>query len=76
MNPKNLQDSSWLAKRLDVSLTTIERLRARGGDQLPPHITIGHSIRYDEVIVETWLTERLTNQKQYALPLTSTGESA
>jgi predicted DNA-binding transcriptional regulator AlpA len=75
MNPKNLHDSAWLAKRLDVSLTTIERLRARGDGQLPPHITIGHSIRYDEVVIEAWLAERLSKENQYQPPPPPAGES-
>lgn len=55
--PHSLKSSSWLAQRLGVSITTIERLRAAGASKLPPAINIGKSIRYDEAQVELWLQE-------------------
>lgn len=59
MTNNTLQSTSWLAKRLGLSVSTIERLRARGEGQLPPHLVIGrHTIRYDEAVVEDWLTAR------------------
>ena len=59
MTTKSLQPTSWLAKRLGLSVSTIERLRARGEGQLPPHLVIGrHTIRYDEAVVEDWLATR------------------
>lgn len=59
MTTNSLQTTSWLAKRLGLSVSTIERLRARGEGQLPPHLVIGrHTIRYDEAVVEGWLAER------------------
>lgn len=60
-----LKDSAWLAKRLGVSLTTIERLRVRGGEQLPPHVLIGHSIKYDESAVEAWLQAKQQQQLNF-----------
>lgn len=54
-----LKTTEWLAQRLQVSVTTIERLRAQHTPDLPPHLTIGRSIRYDPVAVEAWLTQRL-----------------
>lgn len=49
MTTNTLQPTSWLAKRLGLSASTIERLRARGEGELPPHITVGlHTIRYEE----------------------------
>ncbi len=54
-----LKTTEWLAQRLQVSITTIERLRAQHTPDLPPHITIGRSIRYDPVAVESWLAHRL-----------------
>ncbi len=63
MTTNTLQPTSWLAKRLGLSASTIERLRARGEGQLPPHLVIGrHTIRYDEAVVEDWLTERQHGQ--------------
>ena len=56
MTTNTLQPTSWLAKRLGLSVSTIERLRARGEGQLPPHLVIGrHTIRYDVSVVEAWL---------------------
>lgn len=56
MTTNTLQPTSWLAKRLGLSVSTIERLRARGEGQLPPHLVIGrHTIRYDVAVVEDWL---------------------
>lgn len=56
MSTDTLQSTSWLAKRLGLSVSTIERLRARGEGQLPPHLVIGrHTVRYDVAVVETWL---------------------
>ena len=52
-----LQPTSWLAKRLGLSVSTIERLRAQDEGLLPPHLVIGrHTIRYDMAVVEHWLT--------------------
>ena len=56
-----LLPTSWLAQRLNVSVTTIERLRSQGSSDLPPHITIGKSIRYDDRVVEAWLQNRMGN---------------
>ena len=56
MTTNTLQSTSWLAKRLGLSVSTIERLRARGEGQLPPHLVIGrHTIRYNVAVVEDWL---------------------
>ncbi len=54
-----LLPTSWLAQRLNISVTTIERLRAQQSPDLPPHITIGKSIRYDERVVEAWLQSKM-----------------
>ena len=63
MTTNTLQPTSWLAKRLCLSTSTIERLRARGEGELPPHLVIGrHTIRYDVAVVEEWLTERQHGQ--------------
>jgi len=53
-----MKDIAWLAERLGVSVTTVERMRSREPSQLPAHVTIGRSIRYDEQVVEAWITER------------------
>lgn len=51
----SLQNTAWLAKRLGLSVTTIERLRTQDPSQLPNSISIGRSIRYDESTVEAWI---------------------
>lgn len=58
MQPSILRSSRWLAQRLGLSITTVERLRASGSADIPPAITIGRSIRYDENLVEKWLQDR------------------
>lgn len=59
MTINTLQSTAWLAKRLGLSVSTIERLRARGEGELPPHIFIGrHTYRYDAAVVEAWLAEQ------------------
>lgn len=72
MTTNSLQPTSWLAKRLGLSLSTIERLRTRGEGKLPPHLVIGrHSIRYDVAVVEDWLAAQLEppNKRVEAPPL-------
>lgn len=53
-----LLPTTWLAQKLNISVTTIERLRAQNSPDLPPHVTIGKSIRYDDRVVEMWLRNR------------------
>ena len=59
MTPNSLQSTAWLAKRLGLSVTTIERLRAQSPADSPPHIMIGSSIKYDGAAVEAWIQARL-----------------
>lgn len=60
MPDRPLQPTSWLAKRLGLSISTVERLRAQGGDALPPHVVIGgRSVRYDEAVVDAWIEARM-----------------
>lgn len=54
-----LRPTSWLAKRLGLSVSTIERLRAQGSSDLPPFIKIGAAIRYDDTTVEEWLQSKM-----------------
>lgn len=69
MTTNTLQPTSWLAKRLGLSVSTIERLRARGKGELPPHITVGlHTIRYDTDVVEAWLAEQQHGQASAPAP--------
>jgi predicted DNA-binding transcriptional regulator AlpA len=56
----SLKTTEWLAQRLGVSVTTIERLRAQNSPAIPKHVNVGHSIRYSEEYVERWIAE-LTN---------------
>lgn len=52
-----MRTTGWLALRLGLSVTTIERLRARGSQDLPLCHTIGKSIRYDEGVVEQFIRD-------------------
>lgn len=73
MHVRSLRPTSWLAQRLGLSVSTIERLRAQGSEALPPHLVIGgHSIRYDEAVVEAWIAQRLQN----AAPPPESGSAA
>lgn len=56
-----LRPTSWLAKRLGLSVSTIERLRAQGSNDLPPCVRIGGAIRYDDVTVEQWLQNKMSS---------------
>jgi predicted DNA-binding transcriptional regulator AlpA len=60
-----MRSTGWLAQRLGLSTTTIERLRAQGSPDLPPCRTIGKSKRYDERAVEQWILDAgCANQAQ------------
>ena len=72
MTTNTLQPTSWLAKRLGLSVSRIERLRARGKGELPPHITIGlHTIRYDPVVVDAWLADQQHGRLPTPMPAIS-----
>ena len=58
MDERTLQRTSWLAKRLGISVTMLLRLRAAGSADLPPAIQIGTAFRYDPDLVEQWLLDR------------------
>jgi predicted DNA-binding transcriptional regulator AlpA len=58
-NMNELKPTQWLADKLGVSISTIERWRARGEHNLPPHIQLGGVIRYDEREVEAWIQTRM-----------------
>ena len=55
----NLKDTKWLAEKLGLSVTTIEKRRAEKPDELPQHINIGKTIRYDECFVNTWIQAKM-----------------
>ena len=59
MTDNSLLSTAWLAKRLGLSVSTIERLRAQNAGELPPHLVVGRrTIRYDEAVVADWLSAR------------------
>lgn len=60
----HLRSTAWLAERLGVSVTTVEKLRAAKSADLPPCLQIGRSIRYDELMVEEWLHARIYQTTQ------------
>lgn len=63
MQLRRLYPTKWLSDKLGISVATIERLRAAGSSDIPPHIVIGTgSIRYADLDVEQWLQSRLQPQ--------------
>ncbi len=56
-----LHNSTWLAKTLSLSPTTIKKLRKETPQALPPFIKIGRSYRYDQDVVMTWLKDNSNN---------------
>jgi len=55
----NLHDSKWLAEKLNLSVSTIEKFRAEKPDDLPKPIIINKSIRYCETHVDWWIQKQL-----------------
>lgn len=55
----SLKDTRWLAERLGLSVTTIERMRTEDPQSLPQHLKLGSVYRYDVLFVEWWLQKRL-----------------
>jgi len=60
-NNDRLHDTKWLAERLNISISTIEKLRAKKSNEIPSSITINHTIRYSESYVEWWLQKKLNS---------------
>jgi len=60
-NNDRLHDTKWLAERLNISISTIEKLRAKQSNEIPSSITINHTIRYSESYVEWWLQKKLNS---------------
>jgi len=60
MQLRRLYSTKWLSDKLGISVATIERLRAAGSCDIPPHIVIGNGcIRYADLDVEAWIQSRL-----------------
>ncbi len=53
-----LKPTKWLANRMGLSVSTIEKLRSQTSPDLPRPVMIGTAIRYDESYVEWWLLSR------------------
>lgn len=58
-SPARMRSTQWLANRLGISVSTVEKLRSQGSTDIPPHITIGRRFLYDDIAVENWITKRL-----------------
>jgi len=54
-----LHDTKWLADKLGISISTIEKLRAKDSIEIPIAIQINKTIRYSESYVEWWLEKKL-----------------
>lgn len=69
-----MRSTGWLAQRLGLSVTTIERLRAQDSQDLPPCRTIGKSKRYDERAVEQWIRDAGRENSAQPSQATDTGK--
>ena len=69
-----MRSTGWLAQRLGLSVTTIERLRAQGSQDLPPCRTIGKSKRYDVQVVEQWIRDASSTNSAPAPQATGAGK--
>lgn len=58
-NPSDLKDTRWLAAKLGLSVSTIERMRANGSQELPPCVRICGRYRYEPMQVEWWIQKQL-----------------
>ncbi len=56
---KRLMDSKWLADRLGVSLSSIQKLRAYTPEKRPTAVRVGRAVRYDPETVEQWIINNL-----------------
>lgn len=56
--PNRMKDTKWLADRLGLSVSTIERLRAQDSPDIPKPLIIGAVIRYDGLYVEYFLLKK------------------
>ena len=54
-----LHDSKWLAEKLNLSISTIEKLRSEQPDELPQPIILNKTIRYCELHVDWWLHKKI-----------------
>lgn len=71
MQLRRLYPTKWLSDKLGISVATIERLRAAGSSDIPPHIVLGSgTIRYADLDVEQWLQSRLQPQPPSLSPST------
>lgn len=60
-NPNSLLTTKQLAEMLGVSVATIERWRAHGKPELPPHIRLSSgALRYQPIEVQNWLASKST----------------
>lgn len=59
-----MRSTNWLSSRLGISVSTIEKLRSQGSNDIPPHLHIGRRFLYDEASVERWISSRLSQSNQ------------
>lgn len=58
---------SQLARRLGVTVRTLERWRTEG--EGPPFLKVGRGVRYDEADLAAWLAERRRRSTSDLKPL-------
>ncbi len=61
-NPEKLRTTEWLAQYLGLSVRTLEKMRSKQPELLPPCIRLNRSTRYDQQAVDEWLQEKRRDQ--------------
>ncbi len=59
LHKDKLRNTTWLAERLGLSLSTIEKLRSEDSTKLPPQLKFNRTVRYDERTVENWIQKNM-----------------
>jgi hypothetical protein len=57
LEPRPLNTEKEEAKRLKVSVRTLQSWRYKGGG--PPYLQLGSAVRYDPVRVDAWLDQQV-----------------
>jgi predicted DNA-binding transcriptional regulator AlpA len=62
MSEEQLEGPDWLAKYIDMPLSSVYGMNSRGDG--PPRIRIGKHIRYRKSDVDAWLASRTVEQTE------------
>lgn len=61
-----LLHSKQVESILGFAAGTLAVLRCRRSPNIPPHIKVGRSVRYDPKVVQAWLAARTVYQRRQA----------